>query len=161
MDCKKTGAFIADLRKGSGLTQVQLAEKLGVTGGAVSNPQQPRRPFSKFRRLRPPFDVLTIVWVSSDLPLPLPLISFSSDESCIFRRRRRRSSGGCGGPKTELSPRFTESRGVISFGFRRLRTRGERLDFYFTFLLNYSIVIYCLCEIVMSTLHAVVIEMSG
>jgi len=36
MDCKKTGAFIADLRTGSGLTQVQLAEKLGVTGGAVS-----------------------------------------------------------------------------------------------------------------------------
>lgn len=36
MDCKKTGAFIAALRKEAGLTQVQLAEKLGVTGGAVS-----------------------------------------------------------------------------------------------------------------------------
>lgn len=36
MDCKKTGAFIAQLRKETGLTQVQLAEKLGITGGAVS-----------------------------------------------------------------------------------------------------------------------------
>ena len=36
MDCKQTGAFIASLRKDTGLTQAQLAEKLGVTGGAVS-----------------------------------------------------------------------------------------------------------------------------
>ena len=36
VDCKKTGAFIAELRKEAGLTQVQLAEMLGVTGGAVS-----------------------------------------------------------------------------------------------------------------------------
>ena len=35
MDCKQTGAFIAALRKEAGLTQVQLAEMLGVTGGAV------------------------------------------------------------------------------------------------------------------------------
>ncbi len=36
MDIKATGQFIAELRKQQGLTQRQLAEKLGVTDKAVS-----------------------------------------------------------------------------------------------------------------------------
>lgn len=36
MNCQKTGAFIAHLRKNAALTQVQLAEKMGVTNSAVS-----------------------------------------------------------------------------------------------------------------------------
>ena len=36
MNCQKTGAFIAHLRKKAALTQVQLAEKMGVTNSAVS-----------------------------------------------------------------------------------------------------------------------------
>ncbi len=37
MDQKKTGKWIAALRAGQKLTQRQLAERLGVTGRAVSN----------------------------------------------------------------------------------------------------------------------------
>ena len=36
MNCEKTGIFIAQLRKQAGLTQLQLAEKMGVTNSAVS-----------------------------------------------------------------------------------------------------------------------------
>ena len=36
MDCKSTGQFIAALRREKSLTQAQLAEELGVSGGAVS-----------------------------------------------------------------------------------------------------------------------------
>ena len=36
MDQQKTGAFIAQLRKQAGLTQMQLGEKLGVTNKTVS-----------------------------------------------------------------------------------------------------------------------------
>ena len=36
MDCKKTGEFIQNLRKEHNLTQVQLAELLGVTDRAIS-----------------------------------------------------------------------------------------------------------------------------
>ena len=36
MDQEKTGKFIANLRKEKKLTQVQLAEKLGVTDKSVS-----------------------------------------------------------------------------------------------------------------------------
>ncbi len=37
MDLKKIGAFIAACRKRKGLTQMELAEKLGVTDRSVSN----------------------------------------------------------------------------------------------------------------------------
>ena len=37
MDLKKIGAFIADCRKRKKLTQLELAEKLGVTDRSVSN----------------------------------------------------------------------------------------------------------------------------
>lgn len=37
MDLKKIGAFIADCRKRNKLTQIELAEKLGVTDRSVSN----------------------------------------------------------------------------------------------------------------------------
>lgn len=37
MDQKKTGRFIADRRKSAGLTQMELAERLGVTDRSVSN----------------------------------------------------------------------------------------------------------------------------
>lgn len=36
MDCTSVGSFIAELRKEKGLTQAELAERVGVTGGAVS-----------------------------------------------------------------------------------------------------------------------------
>ena len=36
MDCTSVGNFIAELRKEKGLTQAELAERVGVTGGAVS-----------------------------------------------------------------------------------------------------------------------------
>ena len=36
MDCTSVGGFIAELRKEKGLTQAELAERVGVTGGAVS-----------------------------------------------------------------------------------------------------------------------------
>lgn len=36
MDCKKTGAFICSLRKGKGLTQAVMAEKLGISNRTVS-----------------------------------------------------------------------------------------------------------------------------
>ena len=36
MNLKKTGEFISSLRKEQGLTQNELAEKLGVTDKAVS-----------------------------------------------------------------------------------------------------------------------------
>ena len=36
MDCGKVGALIAQVRKERGLTQAALAERLGVTGKAVS-----------------------------------------------------------------------------------------------------------------------------
>ena len=36
MNCESVGSFIAELRKEQGLTQTELAKKLGVTGGAVS-----------------------------------------------------------------------------------------------------------------------------
>jgi glycopeptide antibiotics resistance protein/DNA-binding XRE family transcriptional regulator len=36
MDCRSTGRFIARLRQSAGMTQRDLAERLGVTGGAVS-----------------------------------------------------------------------------------------------------------------------------
>ena len=36
MDCEKIGAFICALRKKNGMTQKQLAEKLGVSDKAVS-----------------------------------------------------------------------------------------------------------------------------
>lgn len=36
MDCKSTGQFIAAPRREKSLTQAQLAEELGVSGGAVS-----------------------------------------------------------------------------------------------------------------------------
>ena len=36
MDQKKTGYFIADIRKEKGLTQAELAEKLGVTNKTIS-----------------------------------------------------------------------------------------------------------------------------
>jgi len=37
MDQLKTGKFIADCRKRKNLTQMQLAEKLGITDKAVAN----------------------------------------------------------------------------------------------------------------------------
>ena len=37
MDLKKIGEFIANCRKRQGLTQIELAEKLGVTDRSVSN----------------------------------------------------------------------------------------------------------------------------
>lgn len=36
MDCSKVGALIRALREEAGLTQLQLAEKLGVSDRAVS-----------------------------------------------------------------------------------------------------------------------------
>ena len=36
MDCTSVGSFIAELRKEKGLTQAELAERVSVTGGAVS-----------------------------------------------------------------------------------------------------------------------------
>ena len=36
MDCTSVGGFIAELRKEKGLTQAELAERVSVTGGAVS-----------------------------------------------------------------------------------------------------------------------------
>mgnify|MGYP002517713000 FL=1 len=36
MDCTSVGSFIAELRKEKGLTQAELADRVGVTGGAVS-----------------------------------------------------------------------------------------------------------------------------
>ena len=36
MDCTSVGSFIAELWKEKGLTQAELAERVGVTGGAVS-----------------------------------------------------------------------------------------------------------------------------
>ena len=36
MDQKKTGAFLKELRRKKGITQEQLAEKLGVSGGTIS-----------------------------------------------------------------------------------------------------------------------------
>ena len=36
MDCLQTGRFIAQLRQEAGLTQKELAARLGVTGSAVS-----------------------------------------------------------------------------------------------------------------------------
>lgn len=36
MDLQKTGALIAALRRESGLTQKELAEKIGVTDKAIS-----------------------------------------------------------------------------------------------------------------------------
>lgn len=36
MDCTSVGNFIAELRKEKGLTQAELAERVSVTGGAVS-----------------------------------------------------------------------------------------------------------------------------
>lgn len=36
MNQEKTGAFIAELRKGKGLTQAQLAERIGLSNKAVS-----------------------------------------------------------------------------------------------------------------------------
>ena len=36
MDCTSVGSFFAELRKEKGLTQAELAERVGVTGGAVS-----------------------------------------------------------------------------------------------------------------------------
>lgn len=36
MNQEKTGAFIAQLRKESNMTQVQLADELGVTNKAIS-----------------------------------------------------------------------------------------------------------------------------
>ena len=36
MDQEKIGKFIADCRKEKGLTQLQLAEKLGISNRAVS-----------------------------------------------------------------------------------------------------------------------------
>ena len=37
MDCSKVGALIRALREEAGLTQLQLAEKLGVSDRAVPN----------------------------------------------------------------------------------------------------------------------------
>lgn len=36
MDCTSVGSFIAELWKEKGLTQAELAERVSVTGGAVS-----------------------------------------------------------------------------------------------------------------------------
>lgn len=40
MDCTSVGSFIAELRKEKGLTQAELAERVSVTGGAVSKWEQ-------------------------------------------------------------------------------------------------------------------------
>ena len=40
MDCGKVGELIAQVRKERGLTQAALAERLGVTGKAVSKWQR-------------------------------------------------------------------------------------------------------------------------
>lgn len=99
MDNQKTGAYITCLRKERGMTQKELAERIGVTDKAVSR-WETGRGFPDISMLKPLSEVLgvTVIELVNGEPSPPEAIQAKADSALLetiryFKSMARKVSG--------------------------------------------------------------------